>query len=140
MNNEKSGARPLHPDTVCVHGAYDPYEHKGARAMPIYQSAAYCYDSADSAAALFSFAEEGSIYSRLGTPTTDEAEKRVALLEGGIGAVSFASGMAALSGFALNLLRSGDVIAASNSLYGGSMGLLTDSLPRLGITARFFDP
>lgn len=88
---------------------------------------------------LFSFAEEGSIYSRLGTPTTDEAENRIALLEGGIGAVSFASGMAALSGFILNFLQSGDAMAASGSLYGGSVGLLTDTLPRLWITAHFFD-
>jgi O-acetylhomoserine (thiol)-lyase len=108
--------------------------------MPLYQSAAYCYESADQAAALFSFAAEGNIYSRLGTPTTDEAESRVSLLEGGIGAVSFASGMAALSGFILNFLKSGDMIAASTCLYGGSMGLLKDTLPALGITARFFDP
>ena len=130
----------LHPDTVCVHGTYDPFEHRGARSMPIYQSAAYCYESADHAAALFSFEAEGNIYSRLGTPTTDEAESRVALLEGGIGAVSFASGMAALSSFVLNFLKSGDMIASSSALYGGSMGLLTDTLPALGITTRFFDP
>jgi len=108
--------------------------------MPIYQSAAYCYESVDRAAALFSFEAEGNIYSRLGTPTTDEAEARVALLEGGIGAVSFASGMAALSAFIFNFLKSGDMIAASSCLYGGSMGLLKDTLPRLGITAIFFDP
>lgn len=136
MNTEKH----FHPDTICVHGTYDPFEHRGARSMPIYQSAAYCYESASQAAALFSFAEDGNIYSRLGTPTTDEAESRIALLEGGVGAVSFASGMAALSAFVLNFLMPGDEIAAASSLYGGSMGLLTDTLPRLGITARFFDP
>ncbi len=136
MNTEKT----LHPDTVCVHGTYDPFDHRGARAMPIYQSAAYCYESADQAASLFAFEEEGNIYSRLGTPTTDEAEARVALLEGGIGAVSFASGMAALSAFVLNFLKSGDHIAASSALYGGSMGLLTDTLPRIGIDTSFFDP
>ncbi len=140
MKKDEPDRSSLRPETLCVHGTYDPFDHNRARAMPIYQSAAYCYDSADSAAALFSLAEEGNIYSRLGTPTTDEAESRVALLEGGIGAVSFASGMAALSGFLLNFLRSGDAIAASTSLYGGSMGLLSDTLPRLGITARFFDP
>jgi len=128
------------PETVCVHGSYDPKEHRGARAMPIYQSAAYCYESVQAAASLFSLETEGNIYSRLGTPTTDEAESRVALLEGGIGAVSFASGMAALSGFILNFLKSGDRIAASSCLYGGSMGLLTDTLPRLGIETDFFDP
>jgi O-acetylhomoserine (thiol)-lyase len=131
---------PLHPETACVHGTYDPFDHRGARAMPIYQSAAYCYESADQAASLFAFEEEGNIYSRLGTPTTDEAENRVALLEGGIGAVSFASGMAALSAFVFNFLKSGDHIAAASSLYGGSMGLLTDTLPRVGIETSFFDP
>ena len=108
--------------------------------MPIYQASAYCYDSADEAASLFAGESEGNIYSRLGTPTTDEAESRVALLEGGIGAVSLSSGMAALSGCILNILRAGDAIAASTSLYGGSMGLLGDTLPRLGIEARYFDP
>lgn len=130
----------MNKETLCVHGSYDPFEHRRSRAVPLYQSSAYCYSSTDSAAALFSFAETGNIYSRLGTPTTDEAEARVALLEGGIGAVSFASGMAALSGFILNLLRPGDEIAASSQLYGGSAGLLSDTLPALGITARFFDP
>lgn len=132
--------RNLHPDTICVHGTYHPREHRNSRAMPVYLSSAYTYDSADQAAELFSFAREGNIYSRLGTPTTDEAESRVALLESGIGAVSFASGMAALSGFVFNCLRPGDHIAASNCLYGGSMGLLTDTLPTLGITVSFFDP
>ncbi len=128
------------PETVCVHGSYDPRDHRSAVAMPIYQSSAYSYDSADGAAALFAGETAGNIYSRLGTPTTDEAERRVALLEGGIGAVSFASGMAAASAFILNFLKSGDSIAASTNLYGGSMGLLSDTLPRLGIETRFFDP
>lgn len=140
MKNDAPGEAIRRPETVCVHGSYDPFEHNRSRSMPIYQSSAFCYDSADSAAELFSFAAEGNIYSRLGTPTTDEAEARVAQLEGGIGAVSFASGMAALSGFILNFLGSGDEIAASTSLYGGSAGLLADTLPALGITARFFDP
>lgn len=135
-----SDSRNLHPETICVHGTYDPYAHQRARNMPIYMSSAYCYDSADHAASLFSFAEPGNIYSRLGTPVTDEAEARVALLEGGLGAVSFASGMAALSGMVFNMLRPGDHIAASNCLYGGSMGLLTDTLKVLGITVSFFDP
>lgn len=130
----------LHPDTVCVHGAYDPRDHRRARAMPLYQSAAYCYDSADHAAGLFALEQPGNIYSRLGTPTTDEAEARLAMLEGGVGAVGFASGMAALSGFLLNFLRPGDRIAASDCLYGGSMGLLTDTLPTLGFGVDFFDP
>ena len=136
MNTDERLSR----DTVCVHGSYDPFQNRAACSMPIYQSAAYCYESAEQAASLFALGAEGNIYSRLGTPTTDEAESRVALLEGGIGAVSFASGMAALSGFAFNFLKSGDIIAASTCLYGGSMGLLKETLPALGIETRFFDP
>ncbi len=139
MTSNDEGKKPGR-GTTCVHGSYDPREHRRAVAMPLYQSAAYSYDSADEAASLFAGESSGNIYSRLGTPTTDEAENRVALLEGGIGAVAFSSGMAALSGFMLNFLRSGDAVAASKSLYGGSMGLLGDTLPGLGITTRFFDP
>jgi O-acetylhomoserine (thiol)-lyase len=127
-------------ETKCVHGDYDPYKHNRARALPIYTSAAFCYDSSEHAASLFALEEPGSIYMRLGTPTTDEAEKRCAMLENGIGAVSFASGMAALSAIVFALMKSGDVIAASNSLYGGSMGLLSDTLPSVGIITRFFNP
>lgn len=134
------GRAPSRIETACVHGSYDPSEHHQAVSMPIYQASAYSYDSVDGAAALFSGELEGNIYSRLGTPTTDEAERRVARLEGGIGAVSFASGMAALSGFILNFLKSGDAVACSFSVYGGTAGLLSDTLPRLGIEAAFFDP
>jgi O-acetylhomoserine (thiol)-lyase len=127
-------------ETMCVHGAYNPQDHQRARAVPLYQSAAFVYDNVDHAADLFSLDEPGFIYSRLGNPTVDEAEKRIALLEGGRGAVGFASGMAALTGFCLNMLRPGDEILAANCLYGGSMGLLRDTLPTLQITTRFFDP
>jgi O-acetylhomoserine (thiol)-lyase len=127
-------------ETNCVHGAYDPKQHNRARAVPLYQSSAFVYDSVDHAANLFSLDEPGFIYSRLGNPTVDEAEKRVALLEGGRAAVAFASGMAALTGFCLNMLRPGDEILSANCLYGGSIGLLQDTLPTLGISARFFDP
>lgn len=130
----------LRPATLCVHGGYDPGDHRHSVARPLYQSSAYSYDSASAAAALFSGETEGNIYSRLGTPTTDEAETRVALLEGGIAAVTFSSGMAAASGFFLNFLSAGDVIASSSHLYGGSMGLFSDTLPRLGIETLFFDP
>lgn len=127
-------------ETICVHGAYNPSEHQRARAVPLYQSSAFVYDSVDHAANLFALDEPGFIYSRLGNPTVDEAEKRIALLEGGYGAVGFASGMAALTGFCLNMLRPGDEILAANCLYGGSMGLLQDTLPTLQIATRFFDP
>jgi O-acetylhomoserine (thiol)-lyase len=128
------------PETICVHGTYNPHEHNRARAVPLYQSSAFVYDTVDHAANLFSLDEPGFIYSRLGNPTVDEAEKRIALLEGGHGAVAFASGMAALTGFCLNLLKPGDEILAANCLYGGSVGLLRDTLPTLQISTRFFDP
>ncbi len=127
-------------ETVCVHGDYNPKDHNNARAVPLYQSAAFVYGSVDHAANMFAFDEPGFIYSRLSNPTVEEAEKRIALLEGGEGAVAFASGMAALTGFCLNMLKPGDEILAGNCLYGGSMGLLRDTLPRLQITTRFFDP
>jgi O-acetylhomoserine (thiol)-lyase len=127
-------------ETRCVHGAYDPKRHNRSRAVPLYQSAAFVYDDVDHAARLFALEEPGFIYSRLGNPTVDEAEKRIALLEGGRAAVGFSSGMAALTGFCLNMLRPGDEILAARCLYGGSLGLLNDTLPTLGIATRFFDP
>jgi O-acetylhomoserine (thiol)-lyase len=127
-------------ETMCVHGTYEPNDHNRARGIPLYQSAAFVYDSVDHASGLFSLDEPGFIYTRLGNPTVDEAEKRVALLEGGRSAVGFASGMAALTGFVLNMLRPGDEICAAGCLYGGSMGLLTDTLPSLKINTRFFNP
>jgi O-acetylhomoserine/O-acetylserine sulfhydrylase-like pyridoxal-dependent enzyme len=95
--------RVYSPETICVHGAYNPHEHNRARAVPLYQSSAFVYDSDDHAANLFSLDEPGFIYSRLGNPTVDEAEKRIALLEGGHGAVAFASGMAACKMFINNV-------------------------------------
>ncbi len=123
-----------------VHGDYDPFEHNRSRMVPIYQTSAFCYDSSDHAAGLFSFNEPGFIYSRLNNPTTDEAEKRIALLEGGIGAVAFSSGMAALSGLIFNMLKAGDEIIAADCLYGSSIGLMKDTLNNLGISVKFFDP
>ncbi len=129
-----------HRETLFVHGGYEPKEHNRSRMVPIYQTSAFCYDSTDHAADLFSMDESGYIYSRIGNPTVDAAEQRVALLEGGIGAAAFASGMAAVTAFILNFLKPGDVILASDCLYGGSFGLLQDTLPTLGIHTRFFDP
>lgn len=127
-------------ETRCVHGDYDPFEHLRSRNVPLYQSSAFCYDSTDHAARLFDLTDPGYVYMRLGNPTVDEAEKRVAMLEGGNGAVGFSSGMAAITGFILNFLKPGDEILASGYLYGGTSGLLRDTLPTLGISARFFDP
>lgn len=129
-----------HDETIFVHGGYDPKDHNRSRMIPIYQTSAFCYDSVDHASDLFAMDTSGYIYSRIGNPTVDAAEQRVALLEGGIGGVAFASGMAAVTGFLLNFLKPGDVILASDCLYGGSFGLLQDTLPTLGIHTHFFDP
>jgi len=127
-------------ETVLVHGGYNPDEHNRSRMVPIYQTSAFCYDSADHAAELFAMDAPGHIYQRIDNPTVKIAEDRIAASEGGVGAVAFSSGMAAVSSFILNFLKSGDSIAAANCLYGGSMGLFTDTLPSLGITTHFFDP
>lgn len=126
-------------DTQCVHGNYDPFKHNRARGIPLYQSTGFLYDDTDHAASLFSFEQEGHIYMRIDNPTVKEAEDRIALLEGGIGAVCFASGMAAITGFILNFLKSGDKILSGNTLYGGTSGLFKDTLPKLGIETVFFD-
>ena len=127
-------------ETICVHGAYNPFQHNRSRAVPLYQSSAFVYDSTDHAASLFNMDSDGFIYMRLGNPTVEEAEKRIAMLEGGIGAVGFASGMSALMSFVLNFLKPGDHIAAANCLYGGSVGLFKDTLATLGYKTTFFDP
>ena len=108
--------------------------------MPIYQSTAYVFDSAEHAANLFSLAEPGYIYTRLNNPTNDVLEQRLAALEGGIAAVSTASGTSAIATALMVLLKAGDHIVASNSLYGGTYNLLSVTLPRLGITTTFVDP
>ncbi len=127
-------------ETNCVHGTYDPFKNCKARAVPLYQSSAFMYDSVDNAADLFSFNEEGHIYMRIDNPTVKEAENRIALLEKGMNAVCFASGMAAITGFILNFLQKGDRISAGCYLYGGTAGLLNDTLPKLGIETDYFDP
>jgi O-acetylhomoserine (thiol)-lyase len=127
-------------ETICVHGNYNPKDFNNSRAVPLYQSAAFVYDSIDHAADLFSFDKEGHIYMRLDNPTVKEAEDRIAMLEKGIGAVCFASGMAAITGFILNFIQSGDRILSSSCLYGGASGLFNDTLPKLGINTDFFNP
>ena len=126
--------------TDALHVGHDPATNGGTRAVPIYQSTSYVFRDSDHAADLFSLAEPGFIYTRINNPTTDVLEQRLAALEGGIGAVATASGTAAISTTLLTLLRTGDHIVASNSLYGGTYNLLSVTLPRLGITTTFIDP
>lgn len=126
--------------TNALHAGHDFAANGGTRAVPIYQSTSYVFKDADHAADLFSLAEPGYIYTRINNPTNDVLEQRLAALEGGIAAVVTASGTAATSTALLTLLRAGDHIVASNSLYGGTFNLLNVTLPRLGITTTFVDP
>jgi O-acetylhomoserine (thiol)-lyase len=133
MSNHKFATKLLH------HG-HDVKSNSGTRAVPIYQSTAYVFNDSDHAANLFSLAESGNIYTRINNPTNDILEQRLASIEGGIAAVVTASGASAIATTLLTLLRSGDHIIASNSLYGGTYNLLSVTLPRHGITTTFVDP
>jgi O-acetylhomoserine (thiol)-lyase len=126
--------------TNALHAGHDVTKTSGTRAVPIYQTSSYVFNNSEHAANLFGLAEAGFIYTRLNNPTNDILEQRLAALEGGIGAVVTASGTAAISTALLVLLKAGDHIVASNSLYGGTYNLLNATLPRLGITTTFVDP
>ena len=126
--------------TNALHAGHDVTKNGGTRAVPIYQTTSYVFNNSDHAANLFGLAEPGFIYTRLNNPTNDILEQRLAALEGGIGAVVTASGTAAIATSLLVLLKSGDHIVASSSLYGGTYNLLKATLPRLGITTTFVDP
>ena len=125
--------------TNALHAGHDVTKNGGTRAVPIYQTTSYVFNNSDQAANLFGLSEEGYIYTRLNNPTNDVLEKRLAVLEGGIGAVVTASGASAISTALLVLLKAGDHIVASSSLYGGTYNLLKVTLPRLGITTTFVD-
>lgn len=126
--------------TQALHAGHNVSENGGTRAVPIYQSTAYVFNNSDHAANLFALTESGNIYSRINNPTNDILEQRLAVLEGGIAAVVTASGTAAISTTLLTLLKAGDHIVASSSLYGGTYNLLSVTLPRHGITTTFVDP
>lgn len=125
--------------TNALHAGHDVTQNGGTRAVPIYQTTSYVFNDSEHAANLFSLKELGFIYTRLNNPTNQILQDRLAALEGGIGAVVFASGTAAISTGLLTLLKAGDHIVASSSLYGGTYNLLNVTLPRLGITTTFVD-
>ncbi|HEY6143156.1 MAG TPA: O-acetylhomoserine aminocarboxypropyltransferase/cysteine synthase family protein [Flavobacterium sp.] len=127
-------------ETNALHAGHDTNVNGGTRAVPIYQTSSYVFNNTEHAAKLFGLTEAGFIYTRLNNPTNDILEQRLAALEGGIGAVVAASGTAAIATTLLVLLKAGDHIVASNSLYGGTYNLLKVTLPRLGITTTFVDP
>ena len=125
--------------TNALHSGHDVTQTAGTRAVPIYQTTSYVFNNSDHAANLFSLKELGFIYTRLNNPTNQILQERLATLEGGTGAVVFASGSAAIATGLLTLLKSGDHIVASSNLYGGTFNLLNVTLPRLGITTTFVD-
>lgn len=126
-------------DTKAIHGAQFPDPATGARAVPIYQSTSFVFKDAEHAARVFGLEEPGQIYSRIGNPTVDVFEQRMALLEGGEAGLATASGMAAMTLAIMGLCRAGDTVISSSQLYGGSYNLLANTLPRYGIKTRFVD-
>ncbi|MFS0558147.1 homocysteine synthase [Brevibacillus sp. 179-C9.3 HS] len=127
------------PETLAVHGGQEVDPATGSRAVPIYQTTSYVFRDTEHAANLFGLKEFGNIYTRIMNPTQDVFEKRVALLEGGVGALATASGQAAITFAILNIAHAGDEIVASSSLYGGTYNLFAHTLPRLGIKVHFAD-
>lgn len=130
---------PLKFETLAVHGGYKPDPTTKAVAVPIYQTVAYAFDSAQHGADLFDLKVPGNIYTRIMNPTQDVLEQRVASLEGGIAALALASGQAAVTYAILTIAEAGDNIVASSALYGGTYNLLAHTLPQYGITTRFAD-
>ncbi|MBP2019705.1 O-acetylhomoserine (thiol)-lyase [Symbiobacterium terraclitae] len=126
-------------ETLAIHAGHE-VDATGARAVPLYLTTSYVFRDTEHAARLFSLQEAGNIYTRIMNPTTDVFEKRIAALEGGVGALAVASGQNAELYAILNLARAGDEIVAASSLYGGTYALFAHNLPRLGITVKFVDP
>jgi len=127
-------------ETLALHAGQETADSAtGARAVPIYQTSSFVFDSPEHAANLFALKQFGNIYSRIMNPTQDAFERRIAALEGGIGALATASGQSAETLAILNIANSGDEIISSTSLYGGTYNLFHYTLPKLGITVRFVD-
>jgi O-acetylhomoserine (thiol)-lyase len=126
-------------ETIAVHGGYSPEPTTKAVAVPIYQTVAYAFDSAQHGADLFDLKVPGNIYTRIMNPTQDVLEQRVAALEGGIAALALASGQAAVTYSIMTIAEAGDNIVASSALYGGTYNLFAHTLPQYGIETRFVD-
>ena len=129
--------RKLAVETLALHGGQDPDPTTGARAVPIYQTTSYQFKNTEHAANLFALKEFGNIYTRIMNPTTDVLEKRMALLDGGVGALAVSSGQAATTLAILNIAQAGDDIVSADNLYGGTYNLFHYTLPRLGIKVGF---
>ena len=129
-----------HPETLALHAGWRRDEATHAVAVPIYQTTAFQFDSAENAANLFGLKELGNIYSRIMNPTNDVFEKRIAAIEGGVAALAFASGQAASLMSVLNLARAGDNVVSSTDLYGGTWNLFANTMRDMGVETRFVDP
>jgi O-acetylhomoserine (thiol)-lyase len=123
--------------TLALHAGAQPDPTTGSRATPLYMTSSYVFRDAKHAADLFGLKEFGNIYTRLGNPTTDVLEQRLAALDGGVGALALASGQAAITYAILNIARAGDNIVSTSYLYGGTYNLFHHTLPKYGITVRF---
>lgn len=134
MNNTEN---KLKIETLALHGGQEPDPTTGSRAVPIYQTTSYQFKDTEHAANLFGLKEFGNIYTRLMNPTTDVFEKRIALLDGGIGALAVASGQSAITLAMLNIAQSGDEIISADNLYGGTYNLFHYTFARLGIKVKF---
>src|SRR6185503_12375374 len=126
-------------DTLCLHAGQIPDAATGARALPIYQTTSFVFDSADHAASLFNLQTFGNVYSRISNPTVAALEERVAALEGGRAALAAATGMAAQMLALLTLAKSGDHLVAARTLYGGSYSQMAVTFAQFGIDATFVD-
>jgi O-acetylhomoserine (thiol)-lyase len=131
--------RSYQPETLAIHAGQVPDAATGARALPIYQTTSFVFDSAEHAASLFNLQTFGNVYSRLSNPTVAALEERVAALEGGRAAVASASGMAAEAMALMTILQAGDHVVAAGALYGGSVTMLAVSLKKFGIETTFVD-
>ncbi|MDF2815530.1 MAG: sulfhydrylase, partial [Paenibacillus sp.] len=132
--------RKLSLDTLAVHAGQEIDPTTMSRAVPIYQTTSYGFKDAEHAANLFALKEFGNIYTRLMNPTSDVFEKRIAALEGGVGALTTASGQAAITYSILNIASAGDEIVSASSLYGGTYNLFANTFPKMGIKVTFVDP
>ena len=128
-----------HFETIQLHGGQTIDQETGSRSVPLYQTTSFVFDSAEQAANRFNLSDAGNIYTRITNPTTAVLEERLALLEGGVGAVATASGSAAITYAILNIASAGDNIVSAKSIYGGSYNLFAHTLPEFGITTTFVD-
>lgn len=136
QNKERKAVTAPKAETTVLHGGYNPEQGAGSRAVPLYRTTAYTFRDTGHAARLFDLAEDGFIYTRIGNPTQQVLEERLALLDGGVASVALASGTAAVFYSIINIARAGDEIIATEKLYGGSHTLFTSILPDLGITVK----